>query len=150
MATEALFYHLERRTLEQVLPNLLERTLHRGWRAVVQAGSSERLDALDIALWTYSDDSFLPHGTSRDGHVALQPIYLTIEQDNPNGATIRFLVDGADIDDPVGYQRIVYLFDGLDPDAVARAREAWRRFKTLGVVPTYWQETQVGGWERKG
>ncbi len=150
MATEALFYHLERRALEQVLPNLLERTLQRGWRAVVQAGSSERLEALDTALWTYSDDSFLPHGTSRDGHAALQPVYLTIEQDNPNGATIRFLVDGADIDDLEGYQRIVYLFDGLDPDAVTRARETWRRLKAKGVVPTYWQETVVGGWERKG
>ncbi|MFZ4809350.1 MAG: DNA polymerase III subunit chi [Hyphomicrobiaceae bacterium] len=150
IATEALFYHLERRTLEQVLPNLLERTLQRGWRAVVQAGSSERLEALDTALWTYSDDSFLPHGTSRDGHAELQPVYLTTEQDNPNAATVRFLVDGADIDDIGGYHRVVYLFDGLDPDAVARARQAWRRVKSAGAMPTYWQETAAGGWERKG
>lgn len=149
-ATEVYFYHLETRTLEQVLPSLLERTLQRGMKAVVQAGSDERVEALDLALWTYADDSFLPHGTAKDGHVARQPIYLTSGPENPNGAAIRFLVDGADAASFGGYVRIVYIFDGSDGEAVERARAAWKRAKAEGAVPTYWQQTSSGGWDRKG
>ena len=93
--TEVLLYHLERQPHERVLPTLLERTLERGWRAVVQCGSEERLEAIDGSLWTYRDDSFLPHGTARDGPPARQPIFLTSGEDNPNGAQVHFLIEGA-------------------------------------------------------
>ena len=104
---EVLFYHLERQPLERVLPSLLEKTLERGWRAVVQSGSEERLEALDTALWTYREDSFLPHGTRKDGNVALQPIYLTTGDETPNGAGIRFLVEGAETENWAGLSRLV-------------------------------------------
>ena len=92
--TEVLFYHLQSQPLERVLPQLLERSVERGWRVVVQAGSEERVDALDSLLWTYRDDTFLPHGTARDGEAAAQPILLTTADHNPNAATVRFLIDG--------------------------------------------------------
>jgi DNA polymerase-3 subunit chi len=97
--TEVYFYHLERRSLEQTLPTLLQLSLKRGWRAVVQAASEERVEALNTLLWTYDDESFLPHGTARDGHAAAHPIYLTASDDNPNAAQVRFLVDGARLAD---------------------------------------------------
>jgi len=147
--TEVLFYHLQRQPLERVLPNLVEKTLARGWRAVIQSGSAERLDALDMALWTYSDSSFLPHGTRRDGQAELQPVYLTTTSDNPNGATVRFLVDGARIEDLTGYARVVYLFDGNDPAAVAEARAAWAAAKAQGCGVTYWQQGEGGRWEKR-
>ena len=147
--TEVLFYHLEHQPLERVLPPLVERTLARGWRAVVQAGSEERVAALDTLLWTYDDESFLPHGTQRDGHAAEQPVYLTAGEANPNGATVRFLVDGAEIGELAGYQRIVYLFDGHDADAVARARVQWKAAKDAGCEATYWQQSPEGRWEKR-
>mgnify|MGYP001174246868 CR=1 FL=1 len=147
---EVLFYHLEHRPLEAVLPQLLERTLQRGWRAVLQAASEERLDALDTHLWTYSEESFLPHGTRKDGHAEQQPIYLTIGDDNPNAAAVRFLVDGAAPHELAGYARLVYLFDGRDPDAVAQARGEWMRAKAAGCAVTYWQQDEDGRWEKRG
>jgi DNA polymerase III subunit chi len=147
--TEALFYHLEHQPLERVLPALVERALARGWRAVVQAGSEERVAALDSLLWTYHDASFLPHGTQRDGNAAAQPVYLTAGEGNPNGATVRFLVDGAEIGDLAGYERIVYLFNGHDAEAVARAREQWKIIKAAGCEATYWQQSPEGRWEKK-
>ncbi len=110
--TEVWFYHLERLPLDRVLPSLLERTLARGWRAVVQASSEERVNALDSLLWTYREDSFLPHGTHKDGHQSDQPIYLTTGAENPNSADVRFLVDGADHDGLGDYQRAIFIFDG--------------------------------------
>lgn len=147
--TEVLFYQLDRHPLDRVLPGLLERTLQRGWRAVVQAGSRERAEALDALLWTYAEESFLPHGMARDGFAAEQPVYLTANGDNPNGATVRFLVDGADADGLSVYERVVYLFDGRDEEALQAARGQWKRAKAEGFAVTYWQQNERGGWEKK-
>lgn len=146
---EVLFYHLDRQPLERVLPDLLEKCIERGWRAVVQVGSEERLEALDAHLWTYRDEAFLPHGTIKDGSPEAHPVWLTAGPENPNAATVRFLADGAEMPDPPGYVRIVVLFDGNDPDAVDRARIAWTAAKGRGDETTYWQQSDTGRWERK-
>jgi DNA polymerase III subunit chi len=149
--TEMLFYHLEHQPLERVLPTLLEKSLERGWRVVVQASSEERIEALDAHLWTFRDDSFLPHGTWREAEARSQPILLTVNPDNPNGAVVRFLIEGAMIpEDAEAYQRIVLIFDGEDPDAVAAARERWRESKAKGFDVTYWQTDGEGRWQRMG
>jgi DNA polymerase-3 subunit chi len=148
--TEILFYHLIHQPLERVLPTLLEKSLARGWRVVVQAASDERIEALDAHLWTFRDDSFLPHGTGRDAEAREQPILLTMRDDNPNGASVRFLLDGAPVPaDADAYARIVLLFDGDDPDAVDAARAHWSEAKTKGFDVTYWQPDERGRWQRK-
>jgi DNA polymerase-3 subunit chi len=147
--TEIYFYHLEKRSLEEVLPNLLERSLERGWRAAVQAASEERLEALNTLLWTYREESFLPHGTARDGPPEAHPVYLTTGEDNPNGARVRFLVDGARLADASGYDRVVFIFDGRDAAAVAKAREDWQAAKALGYAVSYWQQDDAGRWQKK-
>lgn len=148
--TEILFYHLQNQTIERVLPALLEKSLERGWRAVVQAASEERIDALDAHLWTFRDDSFLPHGTAREAMAAEQPVLLTLASDNPNAASVRFLLDGAAIPEDAGaYERIVLLFDGEDPDAVETARLRWKEAKEQGFDVTYWQSDENGRWVKK-
>jgi DNA polymerase III subunit chi len=148
--TEILFYHLKGQSLEQVLPPLLQKSLERGWRVVVQASSDERVDALDAHLWTWRDDAFLPHGTSRDSEAAEHPIVLTANAENPNGAAVRFLVDGANLAADAGnYQRIVLLFDGDDPEAVEMARMRWNEAKASGAEVTYWKADENGRWQRQ-
>jgi len=147
--TEVLFYHLERRPLEAVLPTLLEKCLERGWKAVVQGGSADRLEALDGHLWTYREDSFLPHGTLADGDPSYQPVYLTTGSDNPNGATVRFLIDGAEPPELSDYQRAIFIFDGRDEEAVGQARGHWKHVSGQGHDVTYWQQNDAGRWERK-
>ena len=146
---EVLFYHLERHSLEVVLPSLLEKTLERGWRAVVQSGSEQRLEALDTALWTYSEESFLPHGMAKGGHSADQPVYLTTGADTPNGAGVRFLVDGAEAEAFTGFTRLVYVFDGRDGEATAQARQEWKKAVDAGCAVTYWRQSEAGRWEKK-
>ncbi len=147
--TEVYFYHLERRTLGEVLPTLLARSLERGWRAAVQAASEERVEALSALLWTYSEESFLPHGTARDGQPDAHPVFLTAGEDNPNGAQVRFLVDGAELGDASAYARVVVIFDGSDADAVARARADWQTAKARGHAVSYWQQDETGRWQQK-
>jgi DNA polymerase-3 subunit chi len=148
--TEVLFYHLQNVALEGVLPTLLEKSLERGWRVVVQSTSEERADALDAHLWTYRDDSFLPHATWRVADVRDQPIVLAVEAGNPNRANVRFLVDNAALPaDADSYERMVLVFNGDDGDALAAARVAWADCKARGFDVTYWQADERGRWQRK-
>lgn len=147
--TEVRFYHLQRSALERALPQLLEKTLERDWRAVVIAGSAERVEALNGQLWTYTNDSFLPHGTRREGHPELQPVWLTDADENPNSATVLFLVDGADSERIDGYDLVCDLFDGRDGTAVEQARTRWRTRKDAGHKLTYWQQDETGRWAVK-
>lgn len=145
---DVLFYHLEARPLEAVIPQLLEKTLERGWRAVIEVGSTERAEALDAHLWTYREDSFLAHGLAGEGVDAHQPILITTGPANPNGAVVRFFVDRAVPQSAEGYERIVYLFSGHDPDAVAEARLAWKALRDGNKV-SYWQQEPGGRWVNK-
>ncbi len=145
---EVLFYHLRDRSLEQALPPLLEKCLERSWRTVVQVGSQERRDALDAYLWTYRDEAFLPHGTITDGRGELQPIWITDGDDNPNDAAVRFFADGTVPGDAQGYDRVVVIFDGNDPEALERARGAWKAL-SADHEATYWQQNAAGAWEKK-
>src|SRR3978361_1105686 len=131
--TEILFYHLQGQKLEGVLMPLLEKSLERGWKVAVQGATEERIDALDAHLWTYRDDGFPPHGTWRETDAALQPVLLTLDDGNPNEATVRFLIEGAAVPaDAESYQRLVLVFDGDDDDAVAAARAQWTDAKARG------------------
>tara|TARA_A100001037_G_scaffold291273_1_gene305173 strand:- start:1399 stop:1857 length:459 start_codon:yes stop_codon:yes gene_type:complete len=148
--TEIRFYHLTRRTLEEVLPVMLERTVVRdGRRAVVIASSSERVENLSAHLWTYDDRVFLPHGSKVDGHSALQPVWLTDQDENPNDARVLFLADGALTADPGAFDLVCELFDGRDAVAVTAARQRWQAYKDAGHDLTYWQQTDRGTWEQK-
>jgi len=154
--TEVLFYHLQNTALENVLPPLLEKSLERGWRVVVQSTSQERAEALDAHLWTYRDDSFLPHGTWRAGEAGRaddaqdQPIVLAVEEGNPNRANVRFLIDNAALPaDSHAYERMVLVFNGDDADALAAARVAWTDCKARGFDVTYWQTDERGRWQRR-
>lgn len=147
--TDVAFYHLQRQPLERALPMILGKCLERGWRVVVQAADEARIAALDDALWTYDDASFLPHGTVRDGEPETQPVFLTADAVNPNNAQVRVLVDGAEADDLAGYERVMVMFDGADPDLLASARAQWRALKDAGHALTYWQQDENGRWQKK-
>ncbi len=151
--TETLFYHLERRALEDVLPGLLEKSLERGWRAVIKTESSERSDALDNLLWTYDEASFLAHAQAGDGDPKRQPVLITVEDENPNGAQILFCVGGAEPSDWKSLSalaRVVMLFDGRDQASVEQARAAWKKAKDAGHDVTYWKESPSGKFEKQG
>jgi DNA polymerase III subunit chi len=146
--TEIGFYHLTRTAAEDALPPLLGRTLQAGERAVVLCRTEERLTALDDALWACAQPDWLPHGTARDGDADLQPIWLTVTNEVPNGARFLFLVEGAQADDLAAFARVFDLFDGNDPDAVAAARLRWSAALAAGHALTYWQQGERN-WERK-
>ncbi len=144
---ELWFYHLERSELTRALPPLLEKCLQRGWRALVRGGSPERIEELDDVLWTFRDDSFVPH--AREGDPARQPVWLTTSGGNPNNAQALFLVDGAEPGDISAFERACLIFDGRDEAALESARSRWKQAKAEGVVASYWRESAGGKWEKQ-
>ncbi|MEO0729997.1 MAG: DNA polymerase III subunit chi [Pseudomonadota bacterium] len=149
LIAELLFYHLERDPLDRVLPQLVARSLERSWRCLVRVTHGERAEALDRLLWSWRDDSFLPHGLATAPHADRQPVLISESADNLNGANVLFSVDGAAIDDAGAYDRTVYLFDGHDTEAVANARTVWRWGKEQSLELTYWQQSDAGQWQKR-
>jgi DNA polymerase-3 subunit chi len=149
---EIWFYHLQRQSLEQALPGLVEKSLEKGWRVVIQAQSEERLQALDQWLWIYSEASFLAHGRPGDGDGDLQPVYLSTGVENPNGAALRLFVEGAAVAASLGggpYERAIVAFDGNNEDELAAARLQWTELKAQGFALTYWRQNDAGRWEKQ-
>ena len=144
---EMWFYHLERTGLDQALPELLEKTLQRGWKAVVRTAEPDRVEHLDSWLWSYRDESFLPHAPAGEPNAARQPVLLTTGFENPTDADALFLIDGAEPGELAGYARCVVLFDGADEDQLKRARAQWSAAKARGVAVSYWKQ-QTRGWEK--
>lgn len=146
---EILFYHLTESTLEEALPGLVERSLGRGWRVTIQGISQERMDVIDNLLWTCSDVSFLAHGFVDDPAASEQPVLLTLDDQNANNSTVRFLVEGAELEDISAYERLVVMFDGHNQQQLDKARGQWKLFKEGDHQLTYWQQNNDKRWERK-
>ncbi len=147
---EVLFYHLTSSLLEQALPDMLERSVERGWRVVIRAPSEVRINALDAYLWRYRQDSFLPHATAAMGHGAEQPIFLTHGTEVPNAANVLMLVDGARLDpaEAANFDRVCLIFNGNEPEAVEAARVDWRALAPAGLSGKYWAQ-EAGRWSEK-
>jgi DNA polymerase III subunit chi len=147
-APELWFYHLETQPLHIALPLLVQKTLAKGWRALLRFTTAERMDAVDSALWTYRDESFLPHGTARDGDPAQHPVFLTLDPGNSNRAEALFLLETATEANPAEFLRVIRVFDDADDEAKAVARSDWRSAKVAGGKVSYWQQDKSGVWKK--
>ena len=148
--TQISFYHLLYTPLERALPKLIEKILESGAKAIIRTASTERANELSDALWTYDQNSFLPHGTVRDGNPGRQPIWITAEDENPNGSDILVLTDGASAGDLGSWRRCLEMFDGRNEAAVIEARRRWTMYKTADHDLIYWQQSERGGWDKQG
>lgn len=147
--TDIRFYHLQSQTLEQALPALLAKALEKGSRVVIRTGDAKEAERLNELLWTYDPNSFLPHGSAKDGHAADQPVYLAGSDENPNGADVLILTGGAGSARMDEFKLCCDMFDGRDENAVSGARARWKAYKDAGHSVTYLQQTPRGGWETK-
>lgn len=145
------FYHLQKQTLDQVLPKLVEKAYETNAKIKIKIGNETRVEFINSLLWTYNEESFIPHGSKKDGFAKEQPIWLSSEDDNPNQATMLFLVDGAtmSIDEMNKYERIFNMFDGNDEVALQQARDFWKEISSSGTTCNYYQQDDSGRWNKK-
>lgn len=147
--TRVDFYHLQRSTLEDTLPKLAQLSLKAGHKVLLKTSSLDRLDELNTHLWTFDAHEWLPHGSKKDGFVDKQPLYMTVEDDNPNEADLLILTDGADCSDLSPYVRCLDIFDGNSEIDKKDARQRWKRHLDTGLTLYYWQQDEMGRWIEK-
>jgi len=147
--TEIRFYHLESQTLDQVLPALLVKALENGHKIIVKTKDEQEAERINTHLWTYNPDSFLPHGTEKDGNKTDQPVWITSTDNNPNTADVLILTQGTQSDQLSDYALVCVMINGLDNDAITNARTRWKSYKEAGYDVTYWQQSAQGGWSKK-
>ena len=149
--TRVDFYHLQKKTLDEVLPLLLQKAYSTGKRIKIKVGPEDRVEFINSLLWTYNDESFLPHGSKKDGFADQQPIWLSADSENPNSAAFLFLVDGAEeaAADLQNYERVFNIFDGNSAAALQQARFLWKEYKNSGCEVYYWQQNDSVKWEQK-
>ncbi len=143
------FYHLQTKPLERALPELLEKILQKDLRVVVRAKDEMQVEELDVLLWTYRPDSFLPHGTQSGGHEEIQSVWLTEKDENPNASQVYLTVSGALPENMDAYDKVLDMFDGSDADAVKAARSRWKDLQSRGVDLIYYQQSETGQWQQK-
>jgi len=145
---EYWFYHLESATVEGLLPGLLQKTLQRGWRALVKLPEA-KLTAMDEYLWTFQDGSFLPHGRDDEPLTDMQPVTLTSGAEKAQNHQAVFLIDGADISDMGGVERCMIMINGRSEEDIARERRRWKALKDTDAILSYYQQNERGGWDKK-
>jgi DNA polymerase-3 subunit chi len=145
------FYHLQKQTLDEVLPKLVEKAYGTGAKIKIKIGNEARVEFINSLLWTYNEESFIPHGSKKDGFAKEQPIWLSSEDDNPNQSEMLFLVDGADIElSQIGnFSRIFNIFDGNNEASLQQARDFWKSLSTTDNEKNYFQQDDNGRWNKK-
>jgi DNA polymerase-3 subunit chi len=147
---ELWFYHLEKAGVGDVLPGLLQKVLERGSRALIVVPDENAAASLDAALWTFREESFLPHGRDMAPHAPRQPVLISTETRNVNGADMLFCLGGADPGNPDGWNRVILMFEDSDETAKQGARSLWSAMKKSGNDVSYWKQTDQGRWEKQG
>ena len=145
------FYHLQKSNIKEALPKLLEKAYALGKKILIKVGNEKNVEDFNSHLWSYDEQSFLPHGSKKDGNSSQQPIWLTSQDDNLNDASILFLVDSArtNAENISSFERVINFFDGNNQDDVAWSREFWKQLKSQGHECYYWQQDERGSWQQK-
>lgn len=142
-SAEWWFYHIEQGSVDAAIAPLIEKCLERRWRVVV-VGHEDTVERLNRALWTWKDESFLPHGRARTD-ASNQPVLLATEAVATNGAKVAVLLDGSDAE-ATSFERILVVFDGGDENARAKARQQYKAATEAGGAARYFQQER-GGWK---
>jgi DNA polymerase-3 subunit chi len=146
---EIRFYHLQTQSAEQALPGLVSRAYEGGKRLVLRLKDDGQVARVNETLWTFNPNSFLPHGSIKDGQPEEQPVWLTAANENPNGADTLVSLDLGDEAWDEKFSLVCLVFEGSDEAALTVARAKWKVLKDSGAALTYWQQSPQGGWEKK-
>jgi DNA polymerase-3 subunit chi len=140
------FYHLTVTPLERALPSIAQRVVAGGGRLLIVSGDDAQRVAVDRLLWSYSPESFLPHGQAGGDDDASQPVLIAPDVVPANQATNIALIDGEWRDTALGFDRAFHFFDA---DRIQEARMAWKALADRdGVERRYWKQDDSGKWEQ--
>ena len=145
---EYSFYHHEASTIESTLPQLLEKSIKKNWRALVKT-QIDYLPELDDFLWSFKTDSFLPHGRDDQPKMEHHPIVISSSAKIADNFQIVFLLKGSYVDNLNDVERCVIFIDGRSEESICNERNRWQKLKGKGAKLNYYQQNANGEWIKK-
>jgi len=146
LTTQIMFYHLSVSPIEKAMPRLLEKIVESGHRIILYLLDQSEIKKYDDILWTFSSRSFLGHAQHGEKFPELQPIILTNEEVNPNGADILVTLSSLEIPHLGSFAKLINIFDGNDEEQTQLARTSYKKYKQDGFDLTYWKQDEKGSW----
>lgn len=148
--TEVRFYHLLQDVTTKVVPEILGKALARDMKALLKVENAERAAFYDDWLWRFQSESFLAHGKDGDPHPEKQPVWISVNDQAPNQATMAMVVEDAELPPLADFKLVCLIFDSENPHRLERARKLWVELKKQdGLTLTYWQQQDNGSWKKK-
>jgi DNA polymerase-3 subunit chi len=137
------FYKVQNENFIKTICLLVEKAYQSNYKIIIKTSDSLLENEINKTLWTYSQKTFIPHGSSKDPLPEKHPIYITTGEENPNKANLKIFVNS--IEPYKGnFDKVLYIF--LDnPENNENSRALYENYKINGASTTYHiQETQ--GW----
>tara|TARA_Y100000287_G_scaffold27260_2_gene19054 strand:+ start:206 stop:670 length:465 start_codon:yes stop_codon:yes gene_type:complete len=114
--TQIIFYSTAPFQVEKTLFTLLEKSLEKGNKSLLLFKDKEKCLSINEQLWTYKQNSFLPH-ISEDDQIYDNidiPVYLSTKNENPFKAELLFSIDGFLPDNIDHFERVIIIIDVND------------------------------------
>ncbi|GAB4361861.1 MAG: DNA polymerase III subunit chi [Gammaproteobacteria bacterium] len=116
---------------EQLTCRLAEKAYSRGHRIFIHARDRDQAQQLDDLLWTYRQESFLPHALCGDELADESPIQIGHDTEPSGHCDVLINLSGEVPGFFSRFERVAELV-GSDPGARERSREAFRFYKDRG------------------
>ncbi|NEX20218.1 DNA polymerase III subunit chi [Thiorhodococcus mannitoliphagus] len=115
---------------------LVERIRAKGLRALIFCPDLEQARHLDRLLWTYRDDSFLPHGLVGKVDTDLTPILISTDgrPETEHQVLINLALQPPDFLNR--FERVCDLVD-QNPEILAAGRVRYRGYRGAGLEPNH-------------
>lgn len=117
------FYNFQKIPFDTGLFKVVEKAYNSGDKILIKTNDTARQDYLDKLLWEYEAISWLPHGITK---ACEQPIFISLNTEPENKATILIITDSSPIPQESIYTRCLYLFNGNDKVALDKARQQYK------------------------
>ena len=113
---------------------IVEKAYRLGHRVYVRTGNSDDTNVLDDLLWTFSQNSFVPHQLSAESDSRESPVVVGEHPPVAEGTDVVISVADDPVSNFTAYPRIVEIV-GYEDDEKASGRNRFRYYREQGVAP---------------
>ena len=137
---KAFFYKSSHRDVVRDIAWLTESIFKKNNRIVIFCTDQETAEVVDDFIWSYRDDSFIPHSIKKHRETSLDPILVTTDLDGSYEHNVLLALNGVLIKekDWQRFAKVYYFFDDQDSREKENARAMWKSFSSLAVNCKYW------------
>jgi DNA polymerase III subunit chi len=136
---------LDRAALSLAMARFINARVSDGRRVALRVSDDRKAARWDQFLWTWDDQSFLPHSVLGAQWPADEPVTVATRLPPATPDMILICLDEVPLGDLDGYDDVYELVDRNTDEGVERARERWSAWKATGRTQEYRRDWATGG-----